>query len=65
VLSITNQADAIGQWTGGPAIGALGSIFSIRIALAAAAACLLPTLALYRRALKAEDVEAAAVEPVV
>jgi DHA3 family tetracycline resistance protein-like MFS transporter len=65
VLSITNQADAIGQWTGGPAIGALGSVFSIRTALAGAAACLLPTLAFYRRALKADDVEAAAVEPVV
>jgi hypothetical protein len=39
--------------------------FSIRVPLAAAAACLLPTLALYRRARRAEAVEAAAVEPVV
>jgi DHA3 family tetracycline resistance protein-like MFS transporter len=69
VLSITNQADAVGQWTGGPAIGALGSLVSIRVALAAAAGCLLAALPLYRRALRIERLEAAgaeaAVEPVV
>jgi hypothetical protein len=69
VLSITNQADAIGQWTGGPAIGALGSVVSIRVALAAAAGCLLAALPLYRRALRIEKLEASAaetaVEPVV
>jgi MFS transporter, DHA3 family, tetracycline resistance protein len=52
VISITNQADAVGQWTGGPALGAVGSIFGIRAALAAGAACLLPALALYRRAIR-------------
>jgi len=51
VLSITNQADAVGQWTGGPALGAVGSVFGIRAALVAGAACLLPALALYRRAI--------------
>jgi DHA3 family tetracycline resistance protein-like MFS transporter len=65
VLSITNQADAIGQWTGGPAIGALGSVFSIRVALAAAAGCLLPALALYRRALRVDGAETAAAETAV
>ena len=52
VLSITNQADAIGQWTGGPAVGALGNLFSIRIALVAGGACMAPALLLYRRAMR-------------
>jgi MFS transporter, DHA3 family, tetracycline resistance protein len=52
VISITNQADAVGQWTGGPALGAVGSLFGIRAALVAGAGCLLPALALYRRALR-------------
>jgi DHA3 family tetracycline resistance protein-like MFS transporter len=52
VLSITNQADAIGQWTGGPAIGAVGNVFSIRAALVAAGACMVPALLLYRRAMR-------------
>lgn len=49
-LSIVNQADAVGQWTGGPAIGAIGTVTSIRVALAAATACLLPAFAFLRRA---------------
>jgi DHA3 family tetracycline resistance protein-like MFS transporter len=49
-LSIVNQADAVGQWTGGPAIGALGTVTSIRVALAAATACLLPALGFLRAA---------------
>ena len=49
-LSIVNQADAVGQWTGGPAIGALGTVTSIRVALAAATACLLPALGFLRTA---------------
>lgn len=50
VLSITSQADAIGQWTGGPAIGLVGNAFSIRAALSVGALCMAPALALYRRA---------------
>jgi DHA3 family tetracycline resistance protein-like MFS transporter len=50
VLSITNQADAVGQWTGGPAIGLIGDAFSIRAALSAGALCMAPALSLYRRA---------------
>jgi hypothetical protein len=50
VLSITNQADAVGQWTGGPAIGLVGNVFSIRAALVAGSLCMTPALALYRRA---------------
>ena len=50
VLSITGQADAVGQWTGGPAIGLIGNAFSIRAALSAGALCMAPALGLYRRA---------------
>ena len=50
VLSITNQADAVGQWTGGPALGLLGNAFGIRTALAAGAFCMAPALWLYGRA---------------
>ena len=52
VISITNQADAVGQWTGGPALGAVGNVFGLRAALCAGAACLLPALALFRHALR-------------
>jgi MFS transporter, DHA3 family, tetracycline resistance protein len=52
VMSITNQADAIGQWTGGPAIGGIGNAFGIRAALVAGAFLLSPALALYARALR-------------
>jgi MFS transporter, DHA3 family, tetracycline resistance protein len=57
VLSITNQADAVGQWTGGPAIGVVGNVFSIRAALVAGSLCMAPALALYRRAIRAQSVE--------
>jgi MFS transporter, DHA3 family, tetracycline resistance protein len=59
VISITNQADAVGQWTGGPALGAVGNIFGIRAALAAGAACLVPALALYGRAIRHQGAEPA------
>jgi len=66
VFSITSQADAIGQWTGGPAIGAVGNAFGIRAALVLGASLLSPAVALYARALRrsggalAEPVEAGA-----
>jgi DHA3 family tetracycline resistance protein-like MFS transporter len=50
VFSITSQADAIGQWTGGPAIGAIGNVFGIRAALVVGASLLSPAVALYARA---------------
>ncbi|HVQ87919.1 MAG TPA: MFS transporter, partial [Actinomycetes bacterium] len=52
VISITGQSDAIGQVVGGPGVGALGSIFSIRVALLAGAALIAPALALYGRAIR-------------
>ncbi|MDX6486237.1 MAG: hypothetical protein QOF43_1390 [Gaiellaceae bacterium] len=52
VFSITSQADAIGQWTGGPAIGAVGNAFGIRAALVLGASLLSPAVALYARVLR-------------
>lgn len=51
VISIMGQADAVGQFTGGPAIGAAGNVFGIRAALVAGAALLAPAVGLYTRAL--------------
>jgi DHA3 family tetracycline resistance protein-like MFS transporter len=52
VMSITSQADAVGQWTGGPMIGAIGNAFGIRAALVVGAFLLSPAVALYGRALR-------------
>ena len=66
VFSITSQADAIGQWTGGPAIGAIGNAFGIRAALVLGASLLSPAVALYARTVRrdggglAQPVEAGA-----
>src|SRR5439155_15298966 len=67
VLSIASQADAVGQWTGGPAIGAIGNALGIRAALAVGASLLSPAVALYARALRRSagpEAAAALVEPV-
>ncbi|MDQ4045355.1 MAG: hypothetical protein M3173_07895, partial [Chloroflexota bacterium] len=51
VISMSGQADAIGQIVGGPGVGAVGNLFGLRAAMAAAGAILIPGLALYARAL--------------
>ena len=48
-LSFLSQADALGQLSGGPAIGQIGTIFSLRTAMVAASLLLTPAFALYRR----------------
>ncbi len=58
-ISVTSQADAIGQVAGGPGLGALGTAFGIRAALLAGGALLLPALALYGRALRRHPATAA------
>jgi MFS transporter, DHA3 family, tetracycline resistance protein len=52
VISISGQADAVGQVAGGPAIGAVGTIFSIRAALLLGGLVLAPALGLYARAIR-------------
>jgi DHA3 family tetracycline resistance protein-like MFS transporter len=50
VLSLSGQADAVGQAAGGPVLGAIGNVWGIRVALAAGATALAPAAALYARA---------------
>jgi DHA3 family tetracycline resistance protein-like MFS transporter len=51
VLSISGQADAVGQAGGGPVLGAIGNVWGIPTALAAGAAAIAPALGLYARAI--------------
>jgi DHA3 family tetracycline resistance protein-like MFS transporter len=50
VLSMTSQLDALGQMSGGPLIGMIGRIFSVRAAIVTAAGILSPTVWLFRKA---------------
>ena len=52
VLSIQGQADAFGQIAGGPAVGFVGLLSSIRIAISISALMLLPILSVLRRTLR-------------
>ncbi|MBY9078684.1 MFS transporter [Paenibacillus sp. HN-1] len=52
VLSMVSQADAFGQSAGGPAVGWIGSRFSIRASLLAAGVLLLPVLGVFSRGIK-------------
>jgi DHA3 family tetracycline resistance protein-like MFS transporter len=47
IISIRNQADAIGQIAGGPVVGAIGTFGSLRLALTVAGLALSPALLLY------------------
>jgi DHA3 family tetracycline resistance protein-like MFS transporter len=51
VLSISGQANAIGQAGGGPVLGAIGNVWGIRAALTVGALVIAPALALYARAI--------------
>jgi DHA3 family tetracycline resistance protein-like MFS transporter len=57
VLSLSGQANAIGQAGGGPVLGAIGNAWGIRSALAAGAVVIAPALALYGRAIAHEGRE--------
>jgi MFS transporter, DHA3 family, tetracycline resistance protein len=52
VISISGQADAIGQVGGGPVLGGVGNAFGIRAALVAGSLVLAPALGLFGRALR-------------
>jgi MFS family permease len=51
VLSISGQANAIGQAGGGPVLGGIGNVWGIRAALTAGALVIAPALWLYGRAI--------------
>jgi DHA3 family tetracycline resistance protein-like MFS transporter len=53
VLSMSGQVDAIGQILGGPGVGVIGNLLSVRAALLASGIILSPALALYQRVMKA------------
>ncbi|HVN54061.1 MAG TPA: MFS transporter [Anaerolineaceae bacterium] len=65
VLSMSAQANAIGQVTFGPGIGAVGRGVSLRAALVLAGALLAPVSLLYGRSLRAGESRAAGESPVV
>jgi DHA3 family tetracycline resistance protein-like MFS transporter len=67
VLSISSQANSLGETAGGPFVGAVGARFSLRAAMALSGALLAPVVALYvytlrRAAPGTEDQEVAAPE---
>ena len=51
VISLTGQANAVGQAGGGPVLGAIGNVWGIRVALATGALAIGPALGLYARAI--------------
>lgn len=59
VFSLYGQADALGQIAGGPVIGWIGTIASLRAALTATSGALLPAVPLFLRALRQGDAPAA------
>lgn len=52
VISMSSQADAFGQIGGGPVLGVVGTLASLRAALVGAAIVLMPVAPLYARALR-------------
>jgi MFS transporter, DHA3 family, tetracycline resistance protein len=52
VTSMVNQTGAVGEVAGGPGVGAVGTLVSLRAALVVAGAALAPAVALYARALR-------------
>lgn len=64
VLSLQGGADALGQSVGGPVIGAIGTVFSLRAAITTAALLLFPALPLYGWSLRRQGARASAAESV-
>ena len=57
VLSITGIAGSAGEWAGGPALGLIGTRWSVRTALATGSLLLVPTLVLFARAVRHHGIE--------
>jgi DHA3 family tetracycline resistance protein-like MFS transporter len=62
VLSISSQSDAIGQIAGGPVVGYIGVLASVRAALVVGGCILSPALLLYAQTLRRADPLTIAVE---
>jgi hypothetical protein len=52
VTSMVNQTGAVGEVAGGPGVGAVGTLVSLRAALVLSGFLLAPAVALYARALR-------------
>jgi DHA3 family tetracycline resistance protein-like MFS transporter len=52
VLSISSQSHALGETAGGPLVGAIATVFSLRVALVVAGMLLAPVAALYARTMR-------------
>ena len=52
VISMTSQTDAIGRIAGGPVLGAIGSVVTLRAAMVGTGLSLVPALLLYTRAFR-------------
>lgn len=63
VLSMSSQVDAIGQIAGGPGVGLIGSLVSVRAALATSGLVLTPVLPLFRRAQRQAQAQPLQAEP--
>ncbi len=63
VFSIRNQADAFGQMLGGPILGAIATLVSLRVEMVVAALFLVPALYLYSRRVNVNDTSNAQAEP--
>jgi predicted MFS family arabinose efflux permease len=58
VLSMLGQAEALGEVCGGPLLGLVGTLHTVRTALVCAALVLLPALLLYGQALRQSEQQA-------
>ncbi len=65
VFSIRNQADAFGQIIGGPILGLIATLVSLRAEMVVAALLLLPTLYLYSRKQYIQEPEPGTAEPAI
>lgn len=52
VLSVVSQSDAIGQFAGGPILGAVGTRYGLRVAMVATSLALTPVFGFYARAFR-------------
>jgi len=55
VLSMLSQSNAFGQIVGGPGVGLIGTVASLRAALVTAGALLSPTVLVYARMLRGQS----------
>lgn len=63
LISMSGQMDAIGQVAGGPIVGVIGTLRSLRAALVTTGAFLFPAALLYTRALRTGEIGAPATVP--